>query len=212
MIAIHRIVCGNGNCYVIENGTSGILVDTGRREYQAKVLEACRTYRVRLLVLTHPHFDHADNAAAIAATCGIPIGMNRRDCNLISSNSNQELSAETFLGRIVLFVSQRDFATRPVPAFQPDILLEDGDRLNDYGISATILALPGHTDGSIGVDVEGKSLLVGDALMNILYPTVSLLFHSKRDMLESARRISRLGNRTIYFGHGKPVANRQWVK
>jgi len=212
MSEIHRIICGNGNCYIIENGTSGILVDTGRREYRTKVMEACQAYRVKLLVLTHPHFDHADNATAISATLGIPIGMNRRDCNLIQSNNNQQLSAETILGKIVLFASLKDFSSRLMPEFQPDILLDEGDRLTDYGISATILSLPGHTDGSIGIDVEEKNLIVGDALMNMFYPTVSLLFHSKRDMLESARKISKLGNRTIYFGHGKPVTNRQWVK
>lgn len=29
MSEIHRIKCGNGNCYIISNGKDGILVDTG---------------------------------------------------------------------------------------------------------------------------------------------------------------------------------------
>jgi len=57
-----------------------------------------------------------------------------------------------------------------------------------------------------------KYLIVGDALMNMFYPTVSMLFHNKNDMLESARKISKLGDRIIYFGHGKSVHNRQWTK
>ncbi len=48
--------------------------------------------------------------------------------------------------------------------------------------------------------------------MNMFYPTVSMLYHNKKDMLESAGKIRRLGDRTIYFGHGKPVSNKQWVK
>ena len=48
--------------------------------------------------------------------------------------------------------------------------------------------------------------------MNMFYPTVSMLFHDKSEMLDSAGKISRLGNRTIYFGHGKPMPNKQWVK
>lgn len=36
---IHRIKCGNGNCYIIENGTNGILVDTGKKEFIDNVLE-----------------------------------------------------------------------------------------------------------------------------------------------------------------------------
>lgn len=96
--------------------------------------------------------------------------------------------------------------------FQPEILLKDEDSLSDYGIDGRIVSLPGHTNGSIGIDVDNSCLIVGDALMNMFYPTVSMLFHDKNQMLESARKISEMGDRTIYFGHGKPVANKRWVK
>ncbi len=212
MNEIHRIKCGNGNCYIIENGTSGILVDTGKREYLNQVVKACESYHVKLIVLTHAHFDHAENAAQISRTLGVPIGMNEKDCNLIKSNNNQELSAETFLGKIVLSASLRDFSARTIQEFKPGVLLDDGDSLADYGIDANVISLPGHTNGSIGIDVEKRNLIVGDALMNMFYPTVSMLFHNKNDMMESAGKISRLGNRTIYFGHGRPVPNKQWAK
>lgn len=212
MSEIHRIKCGNGNCYIVENGVDGILVDTGKREFVNRVMEACRQYYVKLIVLTHAHFDHAENAAQISNALGIPIGMSQKDCNLIQSNANQILSAESFLGKIVLSVSLKDFSARTLQEFQPDIFLKDGDSLSAYGVNASIIALPGHTDGSIGIDVENKGLIVGDALMNMFYPTVSMLYHDKSEMLDSAGKISRLGNRTIYFGHGKSEPNKQWVK
>ena len=211
MSKIHRIVCGNGNCYIIENGTAGILVDTGKREHFAKVMEACRRYRVKLIVLTHAHFDHAENAAQIAEALGIPIGMHEDDCDLIASNTRQALSADTLPGKIVLRASLREFARRTVPAFTPEVLLRDGDSLAGWGADARIVALPGHTRGSIGVDVEQRELLVGDALMNMLYPAASLLYNDRVEMLESARKIAKMGERTIWFGHGKPAVNRDWV-
>lgn len=188
MNEVHRIKCGNGNCYIIENGHNGILVDTGKREYANQVIEQCKAYHVKLIVLTHAHFDHAENAARISNVLGIPIGMNEKDCNLIKSNTNQMLFAETILGKIVLSASLKDFSTRTMQEFKPDILLKDGDNLADYGISANIIALPGHTDGSIGLDVDNRHLIVGDALMNMFYPTISMLFHNKNDMLESAKK------------------------
>jgi len=212
MSEIHRIKCGNGNCYIVENGTTGILVDTGKREFADKVMEVCRTYHVRLIVLTHAHFDHAENAAQIAKALGIPIGMNEADRSLIASNKNQSLSAATVLGKLVLSASLKEFSVRTVPGFEPDVLLHDGDSLSGYGIDAQVIALPGHTDGSIGIDVEHKYLIVGDALMNMFYPTVSMLYHSRDEMLASAGKIGSLGDRTIYFGHGRPVPNRQWVR
>ncbi len=212
MSEIHRIICGNVNCYIIENGTNGILVDTGKKEFFDRVIESCKSYRVRLLVLTHAHFDHAENAERISDALGIPIGMNENDCNLIQSNSNQALYAKTILGKVVLSVSLKEFSARPMPEFKPNVFLRNDDSLSDYGVDARIISLPGHTDGSIGIDVEQKHLIVGDALMNMVYPTVSMLYHNRETMLESARKISKIGNRTIYFGHGRPVLNKQWVK
>lgn len=212
MSEVHRIKCGNGNCYIIENGTNGVLVDTGKREFAERVIEQCRAYNVKLLILTHAHFDHAENAAKISDALGVPIGMNEQDCDIIPSNTEQPMSAESFFGKIVLSASMKDFSKRAIQSFKPDILLRDKDSLLDHGIDAQIIALPGHTRGSIGVDVDRKHLIVGDALMNMFYPTVSMLYNDKEKMLESARKISDLGERTIFFGHGKPVPNRQWVR
>lgn len=212
MSKVHRIKCGNGNCYIIENGTSAILVDTGRKEYVSQVLKACRPYSVKLIILTHAHFDHAENAAQISEILNVPIGMSEKDYNLIESNINQQLFSETILGKIVLSVSLKEFSARSMRTFQPHVLLKDKDSLSDYGIDARIVSLPGHTDGSIGIDVDQKYLIVGDALMNMFYPTVSMLFHNKKEMLESAGKISKMGNRTIYFGHGKPTPNKRWIK
>ena len=212
MSEVHRIKCGNGNCYIIENGNDGILVDTGKREYANQVIEQCKFFHVKLIVLTHAHFDHAENAAEISKALDIPIGMNEQDCNLIRSNTNQSMSATNVLGKIVLSASMKDFSKRIMPDFKPNVFLRDSDSLIDYGIDAQIIALPGHTKGSIGIDVDRKYLLVGDALMNMFYPTVSMLYNNRETMLESARKISSLGDRTIYFGHGKPVSNRQWAR
>ncbi len=66
----------------------------------------------------------------------------------------------------------------------------------------------GRTNGSIGVEI-GDNLFVGDALMNMLYPTVSMLYADEQEMLSSTEYISRLGTKTIYFGHGKPKQNRK---
>lgn len=212
MTEIHRIKCGNVNCYIAESESGGVLIDTAKKEYLDKVTEACRYYHVRLIVLTHAHFDHAENAAAISDRLGIPIVTHKNDVNLISSNMNQSLYAESFLGKMILSASLKNFSARPLPIFKPDIFLNDGDSLSDYGIDAKIVSLPGHTDGSIGIDVNRKHLIVGDALMNMFYPTVSMLYHNKKQMQESAEKIGSIGNRIICFGHGKPLPNRIWIK
>lgn len=212
MTDIHRIVSGNVNCYIAANSGRAILIDTGRTKYREKILEKCREFSVGLIVLTHGHLDHCQNAAYLADALQVPIAMNEKDINLIPDNKKQSLSAKTFLGKIVLSASLSSFEKDSLERFEPAIYLKSGDNLSDYGVDAKVIELPGHTNGSVGLEVDNDKLFVGDALMNMFYPTVSMLYTDERAMLESAGYISESGDKTIYFGHGKPKRNRKWVK
>lgn len=211
MVKIHRIAGGNVNCYIVADNDKAILIDTGRKKCREKILEKCKEFHVSLIVLTHGHMDHCQNAAYLANALHIPIAMNKKDMNLIPDNRKQALLAKTFLGRIVLSVSLSSFEKDRLDVFQPTICLENGDDLSGYGVDARVVELPGHTKGSIGIEVE-SNLFVGDALMNMFYPTVSMLYVDEQEMLSSAKHISELRDKTIYFGHGKPKRNREWVK
>lgn len=213
MTNILRIPCGNGNCYLLSSGKNAILVDTGRKKYGQTVLDACKAFQMRLLVLTHGHLDHMENAAYLSQSLNIPIAMHWADLGLLEDNLEQSLSARSILGKIVLAASIKTFQLAGhIPETTPTVFLKDGDSLDSYGVpDVKIVGLPGHTDGSIGLDVNGTDLIVGDALMNMFYPTVSMLYHDRAAMLESARKIEAFGPRTIHFGHGKPVRSRKWA-
>lgn len=212
MVEVHRIASGNVNCYIVTNKDKAILIDTGRKKYREKILEKCKEYHVRLIVLTHGHMDHCQNAAYLANALRVPIAMSEKDMDMIPDNRKQPMSAKNFLGKIVLLVSLSSFEKDSLDVFEPMIYLKNGDDLNEYGIDAKVVELPGHTNGSIGLEIEGDKLFVGDALMNMFYPTVSMLYVDEQEMLSSAQYISELGERTIYFGHGRPKQNRKWVK
>ena len=66
MSEIRRITCETGNCYIVTNGSNAILVDTGSKENIKDVIAECDKYDMKLIVLTHVHFDHAENASAIS--------------------------------------------------------------------------------------------------------------------------------------------------
>lgn len=211
MVKIHRIASGNVNCYIVADNDNAILIDTGRKKYREKILEKCKEFHVSLIVLTHGHMDHCQNAAYLANALHIPIAMNKKDMDLIPDNRKQYLLAKTLLGKIVLSVSLSSFEKDSLEVFEPILYLKNGDDLSEYGIAAKVVELPGHTKGSIGIEIE-DNLFVGDALMNMFYPTVSMLYVDEQEMLSSAKHISELGDKTIYFGHGKPKRNRKWVK
>ena len=211
MVKIHRIASGNVNCYIVADNDNAILIDTGRKKYREKILEKCKEFHVSLIVLTHGHMDHCQNAAYLANALHIPIAMNKKDMDLIPDNRKQYLLAKTLLGKIVLSVSLSSFEKDSLKVFEPILYLKNGDDLSEYGIAAKVVELPGHTKGSIGIEIE-DNLFVGDALMNMFYPTVSMLYVDEQEMISSAKYISELGEKTIYFGHGKPKQNREWVK
>ena len=212
MIDIHRISAGNVNCYIVVGKDKAILIDTGRKKYRERILDKCKEYHVSLIVLTHGHMDHCQNAAYLANSLNISVAMSKKDFNMIPDNRKQKMSAKTLLGKIVLLVSLSSFEKDTLDIFEPMLYLQDGDNLNEYGVDAKVIELPGHTEGSIGLGIEGDKLFVGDALMNMFYPTISMLYTDKDKMLESAKRIGEMGAKTIYFGHGKPKRNRRWVK
>ena len=211
MVKIHRIASGNVNCYIVADNDKAILIDTGRKKYREKILERCKKFHVSLIVLTHGHMDHCQNAAYLAETLHIPIAINKNDMDLIPDNRKQSLLAKTLLGKIVLSVSLSSFEMDSLEVFDPIIYLKNGDDLGEYGIAAKVVELPGHTKGSIGIEIE-DNLFVGDALMNMFYPTVSMLYVDEQEMLSSAKHISELGDKTIYFGQGNTKRNRNSVK
>jgi len=210
MNKIERIQCGNGNCYLVCEGNDAILVDTARTPFRDKILNICSQKNVTLIVLTHGHIDHIQNAAYLANKLNVPIAMSKTDYELSKDNMKEPLFAHGILGKLVLALSMKSFEHDIIEPFESTIFLREGDSLENYGVQATVLELPGHTKGSIGLKIEESDLIAGDALMNMFYPTKSMLYGNKAAMEKSAKKISGYDNATIYFGHGKPVKNKSW--
>jgi glyoxylase-like metal-dependent hydrolase (beta-lactamase superfamily II) len=207
---VKRIRCGSVNTYLIEEHGRAVLVDTGRNGFEEKVLAQCRKTKVELIVLTHGHADHVQNTAYLRKELGVPVALHKEDLSLIKDNFKEPLRFQGMLGMAVAEVTAKSFETDRIPEFTPEIFIGEGDWLKDYGINARIMGLPGHTRGSIGIDLDEKAVIVGDALMNMFYPGLSLVYWNRAEMLKSADKISALGARKVYFGHGSPVENRAW--
>lgn len=107
--------------------------------------EAFADKRVDLLLLTHGHFDHVADAAAI---------IKRHGCKVA-------LHPDT-----VPMISDREFFIRwgfglEVEPFAADRLLEEGSPVSLLGTEFTILHVPGHCPGSICFYQREEGVLVG---------------------------------------------------
>lgn len=210
MTKIERIACGNGNCFLIYENNNAILVDTCRAKYRKKILDKCKNAGVKLIVLTHGHIDHIANASYLSKKLSVPIAMHKADYELTKNNMLQKLLAHSVLGKLILTLSIKSFEQEKIEPFEPTVFFKDGDTLKDYGINGTIVELPGHTKGSIGIKVGTSDFIVGDALINMFYPTTSMLYNDFQSMNQSAEYISQFGKMIIHFGHGKSITNRKW--
>ena len=79
MSEIIRIKGGTDNCYLVTDGENAILVDTASKEHLSQVIEKCDKYKMKLIVLTHVHFDHAENAAELSKRYDIPVAIHQSD-------------------------------------------------------------------------------------------------------------------------------------
>lgn len=211
MSDIIRIPCGSVNAFLIKEKSHAVLVDTGLSGYAEKIYDVCKDSHVKCIILTHGHIDHIQNTAVLSKRLNVPIAVGIGDEDLVNDNMVQSMYGRGAIGKILCYFSQKSIKSNPIEKFIPTIFLKDGDSLERFGIKGKILGLPGHTKGSIGINVEQRDLIVGDSLMNMLKPTISLLYENKMQLELSARKISDLGNRFIHFGHGKPVQNRKWI-
>jgi glyoxylase-like metal-dependent hydrolase (beta-lactamase superfamily II) len=212
MAVIEQIRCGCVNSYLIESRGRAILVDTGRLGSEEKILNMCHKSKVELILLTHGHFDHVQNTAYLKEKLKVPVAMHKRDYSLLRDNRKEPIFHQGLLAMMVAEVAERNLEKNRIPEFVPDVYLDEGDSLSDYGIDARVMALPGHTRGSIGLDIEERFVITGDALMNLFYPGLSMIYWDREKMIESAQKISALGARKVYFGHGNPVENREWSR
>lgn len=108
------------------------------------------------------------------------------DEELFESFDKQPLKSYGLVGRVVLGMSLKVLKNTKVERPENLIYVSDGDDLSSYGINAKIMELPGHTRGSIGVDVEGKHLFVGDELDNWIRPGIGHLYNNLNAIKKNA--------------------------
>lgn len=227
MSEIIRIDLGGVNCYLAKCENGFILFDTGghlvmdkeftnRCERLQNELEAagCTKDRLQLIVLTHGDNDHACNAAIIRAYFHTKIAMHGGDRKLVEEPSLNEwmesFHYHSIIYRLVFGLMSKtvEKLTRKTldefKQFSPDILLEDGFDLSEYGLDAKVIHVPGHTKGSIAVLTHGGDLIAGDTFANMNKPSPALNANDFTQLAASIDKLKNFAIETVYPGHGKP--------
>jgi len=172
------------------------------------ILRAVTGKNVKLILLTHCHFDHVSSAAYLAKRLNVPIAMSEKDVPLIGHGTDSHLHADNPLGKVMVFFSQDVLRKSTYSVFEPTVFLTDGMDLSPWGVAAHAVALPGHTPGMTGVLTDDGDFIVGDAMFDMLRPTGSRLFEDYDEMKRSVEKIRASDAKTIWVGHGNPIPNK----
>lgn len=202
---------GTVNCYLVDTGMGFVLVDTGsanaRTALEAELATAgCKRGDLKLIVLTHGDFDHTGNAAYLREKLGAPLAMHRDDAGMAEQGDMffNRSSANGLMRRLAPILFRFPRANR----FRPDLQLADGDNLAAYGFDATILSIPGHSQGSIGLLTPGGDLFCGDLLENSRQPATNSIMDDRAACEASLEKLRAFEIGTVYPGHGKPFPMR----
>jgi glyoxylase-like metal-dependent hydrolase (beta-lactamase superfamily II) len=207
---IRTISLASVNCYLVTTGDGFVLIDTSKPEKRADLdaeLEnaGCTPGDLRLIVLTHGDYDHAGNAVHLRGKHGAKVAMHRDDSGRVeradwSWNMKPKPDKFELLFRVVsLFIKPGPFDT-----FEPDVFVEDEQGLSEYGFDATVLHLPGHTKGSIGILTADHDLFCGDLMDSMGKPSLEFFIDDMAAARASLERLRSLDVGTVYPGHGKP--------
>ncbi len=192
------------NSYLVM-GDEIMLIDTGMPGNSGKIIGYLKntlkhdSQDIKTIVITHHHFDHVGSLDRLKEITGARVGVHRADADYVSGKKEQEGPA--FM-RIIIGLLKLIYRTKPVEA---DILLEDGDEIDDYQVIHT----PGHTPGSICLySPKNKVIFVGDNLRcskgKIDGPDPRLLPEPEQ-FKESIKKLADLDIEVILSGHSPPI-------
>ncbi len=210
---IHAIPLGGSNCYLIRDQGS-ILVDGGLPNKGKRILKLIREAGVdpkslKLLFLTHGHWDHISSVHSVKRETGCKIAINHHEKEWVEKGLTPLPPPVSAWGHVFGFMVKLYIPFVKIPRTPVDVVLEDSDfSLEPYGIDGTIIYTPGHTSGSMSLLLKTGEAFVGDAAASgfplRLGPDLPTFAHDMEGAKRSLRLLIERGAKVMYPAHGGP--------
>jgi hydroxyacylglutathione hydrolase len=214
---IIQILSGRSNVFLLENGQTNILIDTGPASKWKKLEKRLKENRIDhldYLLLTHSHYDHADNASRIKDIYGCQVILHRDEEHNLKTGEMSAPKGTNPMTRFIVNHLASEFAKRLkcVPC-QPDILVENEYDLNWIGFDACVLHSPGHSPGSVSLIVDDEIALVGDTIFGVFKSSVFPPYAENVNlMVKSWGRLLETNCKIFLPSHGNAKSRSQLQK
>ncbi len=211
---IVRLLHGRCNSYLLINREHHLLIDVGRTNNGARLcgrLDRCgvKQESLRAIVLTHCHFDHAENAAMIKEKYQTRLMAHRLETGFLAKGENPPIHGTLAWTKLLTGLLMTPWMVRLLkyPPAHCDLAVDDVLDLHDLGFHARIVHTPGHSPGSMSVVVDDEIALVGDTLFGVWPGSVFPPFAADPVvMMNSWAKLLETGCRIFLPGHGSERA------
>jgi len=195
-------------------GEGVILIDGGDPQRIERLKEgveraSIKPEDIRLIILTHGHWDHIGSAKDIKAWTGAKIMLHQRDMHFLDETHPSQPPGFTLWGKTIIAILKLYTQFVHIPTFEVDIVAGDEEiSLEEYGIPGRVVYTPGHSWGSVSILLDSGEAFVGDLAMNMppmrLNPGLAIFGDDIILVKKSLRKLLDKGAKTIYPAHGKP--------
>jgi glyoxylase-like metal-dependent hydrolase (beta-lactamase superfamily II) len=190
------------NAYLVAcpSTREAVLIDAPHTAYELVMpFVKKENYHLKMLWLTHSHWDHIADAKLCQEKCLIPIYIHPLDApNLIAPGFDTLMPPMKIEGTY------------------PDHALADGMLLKLGVLQFKVIHTPGHSPGSVCFYcAEENTLFAGDTLFKGSFGNVSFPTSQPKDMIASLSLLAQLPSDTkVFSGHGGPTTikdERHWM-
>jgi hydroxyacylglutathione hydrolase len=182
----------NENCYLVTDDVAGqvICIDPGWDGdfISQKILET--GMELVGIYVTHGHFDHVMGLLPLKLNFATQIYMSKLDLFLYKRANS---TSKHFLGE----------SYDPVPPIDHDLMA--GDKIKIGNIELDVIAVPGHTPGSLAFYKPLDFVFVGDLIFAEGEGRTDFEYANKKTLDKSIEKILSLPDFVkVYSGHGEP--------